>query len=82
MYSISNLTYFLNEYTPNSNNGNLSNTSQKSVLDLLNQYILKNYTNITLPDTLTEQWISQNLPDTPMTSEIINVGRQNKMPKI
>ena len=50
--------------------------------DPLCQYILQNYTNITLPNTLTEQWISQNLPDTPMTSEIINVGRQNKMPKI
>ena len=49
--------------------------------DLLCQYILKNYTNITLPDTLTEQWISQNLPDTPMTSQIINFAQKNQIRK-
>ena len=49
--------------------------------DLLCQYILKNYTNITLPDTLTEQWISQNLPDTPMTSQIINFAQKNQIQK-
>ena len=59
---------------------NLNNTFINKI-DLLNQYILQNYTNITLPNTLTQQWIQQNLPNTPITYEIINIAKRIQIQK-